>query len=83
MPSSSTTQPMIAPLARRGLALPALLFLTALQPLHFVAGHLLLVAAPLTGLLGLETVGAWGARLNEPDTIVTWRQRLTQAADEP
>lgn len=83
MPSSSITQPITELLARRRLALPALLLLTALQPLHFVAGHLLLVAAPLAGLLGLEMVEAWGAQLNEPDTIATWRQRLTQAADEP
>ena len=73
---------MIEQLARRRLALPALLFLTALQPLHFVVGHSLLVAAPLTDLLGLEAVGSLGARLNDPDTVAAWRQRLTQATDE-
>jgi len=72
---------MIEQLARRRLALPALLFLTALQPLHFVVGHLLLAAAPLADLLGLEAVGTWGVQMNDPDAIAAWRKRLAQAAD--
>lgn len=82
MSNSASTQPVIKQLIRRRLALPALLFLTALQPLHFVAGHLLLLAAPLSDMLGLEGIGAWGMQLNDPTTIAIWRQRLTQAADE-
>lgn len=74
-------QPMLDPIARR-LALPALLCLTALQPLHFVAGHLLFAIAPLASLLGVERVGAWGEQLSDPDTIAAWRRRLMQAADE-
>lgn len=82
MSNSSTAQPLIEQLARRRLALPALLFLTALQPLHFVAGHLLLAAAPLADLLGLEAVATWGTRLSDPDAITAWRQRLAQATDD-
>ncbi|HAJ38088.1 MAG TPA: hypothetical protein DCL15_20650 [Chloroflexi bacterium] len=73
---------MFDSIARRQLALPALLFLTALQPLYFVTGHLLFAIAPLASLLGVEQVGAWGERLSDPDAIATWRRRLIQAADE-
>lgn len=73
---------MLDQIARRQLTLPALLWLTAVQPLHFVAGHLLVAIAPLADLLGVERVGAWGEQLSDPDTIVTWRRRLMQAADE-
>ncbi len=82
MPNTSTAQPTHKHFTRRRLALPALLFLTALQPLHFVAGHILLVAAPLAALLGLEAVATWGERLNDPATIAAWRRRLMQRADE-
>jgi hypothetical protein len=60
MSNISTAQSMTKQLARRRLALPALLFLTALQPLYFVAGHLLLVTAPVADLLGLDMVATWG-----------------------
>ena len=82
MPNPPAAQSMTEQLARRRLALPALLFLTALQPLHFVAGHLLLVAAPVADLLGLEMVSTWGEQLNDPATIAAWRQRLAQSADK-
>lgn len=82
MSNISTAQSMTKQLARRRLALPALLFLTALQPLYFVAGHLLLVTAPVADLLGLDMVATWGERLNDPATIAAWRQRLAQSADE-
>jgi hypothetical protein len=82
MSTTSTAQPTRKQLTCRRLALPALLFLTALQPLYFVAGHFLLAAAPLAALLGLEAVATWGERLNDPATVAAWRQRLAQSADE-
>lgn len=82
MSNISTAQSTFTQLALRQLAQPALLFLTALQPLHFVAGHVLLVTAPVADLLGLEMVATWGERLNDPATVAAWRRRLAQSADE-
>ncbi|HHY55467.1 MAG TPA: hypothetical protein GYA08_08520 [Chloroflexi bacterium] len=82
MSNPVATQSIIELLARRRLALPALLFLTGLQPLHFAIGHLLLLVAPLTDLLGLKMTGTWGAQLSDPGAAAMWRQWLTQVAAE-
>jgi hypothetical protein len=76
-------QPIVAELARRRLALPALLFLAAHAPLRIMAGHALLTAAPLAGLVGLAAVDDWAAILNDPDAFASLQAQLEQIANEP
>lgn len=75
-------QPIVAELARRRLALPALLFLAAHAPLRIMAGHVLLTAAPLAGLVGLAVVDDWAALLNDPDAFAALQTQLEQIANE-
>lgn len=75
-------QPIVAELARRRLALPALLFLAAHAPLRILAGHVLLAAAPLAGLVGLAVVDDWAALLNDPDDFAALQTQLEQIASE-
>lgn len=75
-------QPIVTELARRRLALPALLFLAAHAPLRIVAGHALLAAAPLAGLIGLAAVDDWAATLNDPDAFAALQTQLEQIANE-
>jgi len=68
-------------LARRRLALPALLFLDAHAPLRFVAGQTLVVAAPVAGLLGLDAVQKWADVLSDDQSFADLRRAVT-AADQ-
>ena len=81
MSVTPAAQPIVAQLARRRLALPALLFLGAHAPLRLMAGHALLTAAPLAGLIGLEAVDDWAAVLNDPDAFAALQAHLEQIAD--
>lgn len=74
------SHPIIAQLAQRRLALPVLLFLTAHRSWRFIAGQALLTAAPLAGLIGLGTVDAWAAILNDPDAFAALQQSLEEVA---
>jgi hypothetical protein len=67
-------------LARRQLALPALLFLEAHAPLRFLAGQTCAVAAPLAGLLGLDAVQTWADVLSDAEAFADLR-RAVDAAD--
>lgn len=66
----------VAQLARRKLALPALLFLTAHRPLAFAAGHLLAVAAPVASLAGLGWTMDWAELLSSPDGVARLERAL-------
>jgi hypothetical protein len=67
--------PLVASLGRRGMATPALLFVTAHMPLAFVAGHLLAVVAPVATMLGAPHLMDWARLLASPDGV----DRLTKA----
>jgi len=66
-------------LARRQLALPALLFLTAHAPLRFLAGHALATAAPVAGLLGFTIVQNLADVLSDADTFAELEQAVHTA----
>jgi len=81
MSATSAAQSIAAQLARRRLAAPALLLLTAFRPLHFAAGHALLIAAPLAELIGLTAVATYAAVLTEPTAVAALQNTLEQAVD--
>ncbi|MFN3335226.1 MAG: hypothetical protein ACK47M_22225, partial [Caldilinea sp.] len=58
-PSTEIIDSWASWLARRRLALPALLFLEAHAPLRFLAGQTFIAAAPVAGLLGFDAVQTW------------------------
>lgn len=80
-PITPEMQGRIEALARRRLLLPALLFLSAHRPLAFLAGQLLWMAQPVSGLLLLspEMQGAledWAHLLSHPQGPLALEQVL-------
>ncbi|NJN80865.1 MAG: hypothetical protein HC802_00255 [Caldilineaceae bacterium] len=67
--------------ARRALALPALLFLTGHRPLAFVVGQLLYVLDPCASLLGWRGGAEWAALLSDPAGPELLAASLKQAED--
>jgi hypothetical protein len=70
----------VAHLARRRLALPALLFLTAHRPLAFAMGHLLAVAAPVAAVAGIDWTMAWAELLSSDEGVTELETALNMAA---
>lgn len=77
---SPTTQQTVDRVAQRALALPVLLFLTAHSPLRFFAGQMLVAAAPLADLMGIDAVAEWATILNDPDAVKAVQNALEKAA---
>ena len=75
--------PLAASLGRRGMATPALLFVTAHRPLAFAAGHLLAVVAPVATLLGAPHLMDWAQLLASPDGVDRLIKALAAAEDQP
>ncbi|MFN8468033.1 MAG: hypothetical protein U0X20_20915 [Caldilineaceae bacterium] len=61
--------PLAASLGRHGMAVPALLYVTAHRPLAFAAGHLLAVAAPVAAVLGAPYLLNWAQLLTSPEGV--------------
>lgn len=67
-------------LVRRGLTVPAIMFLESIKPLGFVAGQFLRCAAPFFSLfVAPERLAALSAQLEERDGIERFVQRIEQS----
>ncbi len=65
-PAAPAPDSLIAPAARAELELARELVVAPHAPLRFVAAQLLWALAPLAGLLGVDEVAHWAARLEAP-----------------
>ena len=73
---------VVRQIQKREMVLPALLLLTAHQPLAFVAGQILHVASPLAQMSGWRQCADWANLLSSPNGL-SQLEGLLQLAQRP